>query len=454
MKTERRLLSDLKPAEYNPRVRLMPEDDEYQKIKESIERFTYVDPIIVNTDGTIIGGHQRYNILLDLGYEAADVSVVDLDKDDEKALNITLNKLTGQWDEIKLRDLLEGLKLDGYDFTITGFTQNDLDDLNVSLQIEEAAEDEDFDLDKAIEEAKEPITKRGDIWILGRHRLMCGDSTSADDMARLLQGEQVDLVITDPPYNVAYGDKVEALNEYLGLDGERLDSQIANDNMDEESFHSFLVDFYEVAEEAMRPGAVIYVFHADSNGYVFRDAWREAGLKLAQCLIWEKNSFVLGRQDYQWRHEPILYGWKEGAGHYFIDDRSQDTVILEDELDFDSMKKSDLIAYLEEIRRWMADRTTVLYENKPTRNTVHPTMKPVTLVGRLMKNSSKPGWTVLDSFGGSGTTIMAAEQLNRTAYLMELDERFCDVIVKRWEDYTGQKAHLENKNALKEITLS
>ena len=263
MKMETRSLASLRPAEYNPRVQLQPADPEYQNIKRSIETFGYVDPIIVNQDGTIIGGHQRYNVMKDLGYTEAQVVVVDLDKNNEKALNIALNKITGEWD---------------------------------------------------------------------------------------------------------------------------------------------------------------------------------AGFKLAECLIWEKNSFVLGRQDYQWRHEPILYGWKEGAAHYFIDDRSQDTILLEDELDLESMKKEDLITYINQIIAQYKDQTTVLFEKKPTKNDVHPTMKPVNLVGRLMRNSSKPGWNVLDLFGGSGSTLMAAEQIGRRAFLMELDEKFCDVIVHRWEEFTGKKA--------------
>ena len=206
------------------------------------------------------------------------------------------------------------------------------------------------------------------------------------------------------------------------------------------------------AYEVMRPGAAIYVFHAESSGLTFRQAFVDAGLKLSECLIWEKNSFVLGRSDYQWRHEPCLYGWKEGAGHYFIDDRTQDTVLLDEERDLESMKKEDLITYIGQLEEFFKDKTTVLYENKPARNDVHPTMKPVPLIGRLMKNSSKPKWNVLDLFGGSGSTLMAAEQLDRNAYLMELSEKFCDVIVKRWEEYTGKKAVRESDMNL-EISL-
>lgn len=441
LRTERRKLADLKAAEYNPRKALTPDDAEYQKIRRSIEEFGYVDPIIINEDGTIIGGHQRATVLKDLGYQEVDVVVVALDKQREKALNIALNKITGEWDEVKLKDLLLDLDLGDYDISLTGFEQNDLTELVDKLAIEPEAVDDDFNEDEALEQAEaEPVTKLGDVWLLGRHRLMCGDSTSQDDMAVLMNGEIADLVVTDPPYNVNYGDKAEMLDEYLPAKGHRNINHIKNDNMDNQSFYSFLLATYQSAYEFMRAGAAIYVFHAESTGHIFRQAFLDAGLKLAQCLIWEKNAFVLGRQDYQWRHEPCLYGWKEGAAHYFINDRTQDTVILEDDIDFSAMKKNELVAYLEELRRKNRDQTSVIYENKPTRNDIHPTMKPIALVGKFITNSSKSGWNVLDLFGGSGSTLMAAEQLGRTAFIMELDERFCDVIVKRWEDYTGQQA--------------
>lgn len=439
LKTEKRKLNELVAADYNPRKALTPEDSEYQKIKRSIEEFGYVDPIIINEDGTIIGGHQRCTVLKDLGYEEVDVVVVSLDKQREKALNIALNKITGEWDELKLKDLLLDLDLGDYDISLTGFEQEDLAELVDNLAVEPEAMDDDFDGEAVLEDIVEPKTKLGDVWKLGRHRLMCGDSTSQEDVATLMKGEMVDLIITDPPYNVNYGDKADMLDTYLQK-GHRNNSRIKNDNMDNESFYSFMLQIYQSAYEFMREGAAIYVFHAESTGHIFRQAFLDAGLKLAQCLIWEKNAFVLGRQDYQWRHEPCLYGWKEGAAHYFINDRTQDTVILEDDVDFEAMKKADLIAYIEDMHRKYKDQTSVIYENKPTRNDIHPTMKPVTLIGRLMSNSSKSGWNVLDLFGGSGSTLMAAEQLGRTAFLMELDEKFCDVIVKRWEEYTGQSA--------------
>ena len=271
---------------------------------------------------------------------------------------------------------------------------------------------------------------------------MCGDSTDASDVGRLMSGAKLDLIITDPPYNVDYGAKAEFLEGRLGQKGSRTNNVIENDHMDALSFYKFLLAAFQNMNQSMRPGAAIYVFHAESTGFQFRQASADAGLKMAQCLIWEKNAFVLGRQDYQWRHEPILYGWKEGAAHYFIHDRTQDTVLLEEEPDFKSMKKQELLTFIEQYTRQYKELTTVHFENKPSRSALHPTMRPSPLVGRLMNHSSKPGWNIGDFFGGSGTTLMAAEQLGRRAYLMEYDERNVDVIVQRWEAYTGKKAVL------------
>lgn len=431
-------LADMQPAEYNPRKQLTPEDPEYQEIMRSVETFDYSDPIVLNYDGTIIKGHQRRTVMMDMGYTEAWCIVLEIrDKQKEKALNIALNKITGKWDNAILKDILLELDLDGYDFTVTGFHRDDLEDLIQQLDIPAEATEDDFDSDAAAAEIVEPVTQAGDIWKLGRHRLMCGDSTEPSDVASLLGGEKLDLVITDPPYNVDYGEKTE----YLASQGygER-QTDIANDRMDDLSFADFLLAAFRNMNEAMRPGAAAYVFHAESTGLQFRQAFIDAGLKLSQCLIWEKNAFVMGRSDYQWRHEPILYGWKVGAAHYFVDDRTQDTVLLEEEPDFKAMKKQELLAFVEKLFRDFRDQTSVLYENKPSRNSLHPTMKPVPLIGRLMNNSSRPGWSVGDFFGGSGSTLMAAEQLGRTAYVMEMDGRFCDVIVRRWEEYTGKKA--------------
>ena len=388
-------IEKLKPAEYNPRKDLKPEDEEYQKIKRSLIEFGYVAPVIVNADMTVIGGHQRLKVLKELGYTEIECNIVDLDKTKEKALNIALNKISGEWDNAKLEELLAELKNEDIDMDITGFSFDEVD--NILKDITGSKED-DFDIDQALSEIDEPVTKPGDIWILGKNRLMCGDSTVKENVDKLMNDKLADFILTDPPYNVDYeGKTVDAL-------------KIENDNMSETEFYNFLLDAFRNMFEKIKYGGSIYVFHADTEGLNFRNAFKSVGFKLAQCLVWVKNTFVMGRQDYQWRHEPILYGWKEGAGHYFIDDRKQSTV-----LEFD----------------------------KPTRNAEHPTMKPIDLLVYLIKNSSKENDLILDLFGGSGSTLIAAEQVKRCCYTMELDPKYCDVIVKRWELLTGEKAILE-----------
>jgi DNA modification methylase len=388
-------ITKLKPAEYNPRKDLKPEDEEYQKIKKSIIEFGYVAPIIVNSDMTVIGGHQRLKVLKELGYNEVECVIVDLNKNKEKALNIALNKISGDWDNSKLEELLAELKETDIDLDITGFSFDEVD--NILKDITGSKED-DFDIQQALDEIDEPTTKTGDIWILGRHRLMCGDSTQKEQVLRLMNNQEADMLLTDPPYNVDYeGKTADAL-------------KIENDNMNETEFYNFLLDSFRNMYESVKYGGSVYVFHADTEGLNFRNAFKSCGFKLAQCLVWVKNTFVMGRQDYQWRHEPILYGWKEGAGHYFVDDRKQSTV-----LEFD----------------------------KPSRNAEHPTMKPVDLLVYLIKNSSKEDNLILDLFGGSGSTLIAAEQTQRRCYTMELDPKYCDVIVKRWETLTGEKAELQ-----------
>lgn len=288
------------------------------------------------------------------------------------------------WDLDLLAEELDGLDFDGFDF---GF---DLDDELPS------ATDDDYEP----EPPAEPKAKRGDIYQLGRHRLMCGDSTSQEDVNKLMDGQKADLLLTDPPYNV----------DYTGKTADAL--KIENDSMGDETFRQFLIEAFSCADNAMRPGAVFYIWHADSEGYNFRGACHEVGWAVRQCLVWAKNSMVLGRQDYQWKHEPCLYGWKDGAGHSWYSDRKQ---------------------------------TTVLEFDRPTRSIEHPTMKPIPLFDYQIRNSTKAGDIVLDLFGGSGTTIIACEQNGRIGYTMELDPRYVDVIIDRWETLTGETAVLLNE---------
>lgn len=390
-------INKLIPATYNPRKDLKPDDAEYIKIKNSIVKFGFVSPLVINKDMTVIGGHQRLKVLKDLGITEVECIIVDLDKTNEKALNIALNKIQGDWDEDKLEALLQELKLEEFDMNLTGF---DFDEVDEILNDINGTKEDNFDVDSAYEEIEEPITKPGDIWILGNHRLMCGDSTHKDDIMRLMNNQDADMLLTDPPYNV----------DYVGKTAEAL--KIKNDNMDDNQFYEFLRKVFENMYIVTKEGASIYVFHADTEGINFRKAFKDAGFKLAECLIWKKDCFVMGRQDYQWQHEPVLYGWKEGKAHYFINDRTQSTI-----LEFD----------------------------RPKQSTLHPTMKPIDLIAKLIKNSSKENDIILDLFGGSGSTIIAAEQLNRCCYTMELDPKYCDVIVKRWETLTNKEAILNKR---------
>lgn len=390
-------IDKLIPATYNPRKDLKPSDAEYVKIKNSIEKFGFVSPLVINKDMTVIGGHQRLKVLKEMGIVEVECIIVDLDKTNEKALNIALNKIQGDWDEEKLEALLQELKLEDFDTNLTGF---DFDEVDEMLKDVNGSKEDDFDVDSAYEEIEEPITKPGDIWILGKHRLMCGDSVQKEDVMRLMNNQDADMLLTDPPYNV----------DYVGKTSEAL--KIKNDNMNDNQFYEFLKKVFENMYSVTKEGASIYVFHADTEGLNFRKAFKDAGYKLAECLIWKKDCFVMGRQDYQWQHEPILYGWKEGAAHHFINDRTQSTI-----LEFD----------------------------RPRQSSLHPTMKPIDLVARLLKNSSKENDKILDLFGGSGSTIIAAEQLNRNCYTMELDPKYCDVIVKRWESLTNKEAILERR---------
>lgn len=387
MKQERmfyKKTDELIPYVNNPRNN----DQAVDAVASSIKNFGFKVPIVIDSKNEIINGHTRLKAAKKLGIEEVPVIVADdLTEDQIKAFRIADNKVAelADWDEELLLAELDMIEMDMGQFNID-MSEMDLDDSS-----EEVVEDEFDDTPP-----EEPQAKYGDIYQLGRHRLMCGDSTSVEDVEKLVGGGViVDMLLTDPPYNVAYEGKTEdALT-------------IQNDSMDDESFRQFLTNAFFAADSVMKKGAVFYIWHADSEGYNFRGACRDVGWTVRECLIWNKNQMVLGRQDYHWKHEPCLYGWKDGASHLWASDRKQTTV-----LDFD----------------------------KPQRNGVHPTMKPIALFDYQIKNNTKGNDIVLDLFGGSGTTIMACEQNGRRGYSMELDPRYVDVIIKRWEDFTGEKA--------------
>ena len=368
--------SELIEYENNPRNNEAAID----AVAKSIEEFGFKVPIVITKENVIIAGHTRLKASLKLGLATVPCIVADdLTEGQIKAFRLADNKTAelASWDFTKLESELESIEMD---MSVFGFE-------DLESKVPDNATDDDFDPSEELTET--PYTKKDDIYLLGNHRVMCGDATIKESVDKLIQDEKVDLTFTDPPYNV----------DYEGTAG-----KIMNDKMEDNTFYLFLFQAFKNMFDHTKPGGAIYVCHADTEGINFRTAFKNAGFKLAECLVWVKNALVLGRQDYHWRHEPILYGWREGAAHYFIDDRTQDTI-------------------------WEY--------NKPKRNEEHPTMKPLELCGRAIANSSRVGEIVLDLFGGSGSTLISSDQLQRKARLMELDERFVDVIVKRYIKYKG-----------------
>lgn len=373
-------INEVIPYEKNPRIN----DNAVPAVMKSIEEFGFKVPIVIDKNGTIVTGHTRLKAAKKLGMKTVPCIVADdLTPEQIKAFRLADNKVAeaAEWDMELLNEELDGI----IDIDMSDFNFGDITD---SPSSEDVVEDNG----ENIELPSEPKTRLGDIWMIGRHKLMCGDATSEDVLKRLMGGDKADMYLTDPPYNVAYEGKTE----------DKL--TIQNDSMEDSAFYQFLVDSFVAADSVMNEGAAFYVWHADSEGYNFRGACRAVEWELRECLIWNKNTMVLGRQDYQWKHEPCLYGWKGGAEHNWYSDRKQ---------------------------------TTVIDMNKPNRNAEHPTMKPVQLFAYLIENSSKPGDIVLDSFCGSGTTLIACEQMSRTARVLELDPKYCDVIIKRYINLVG-----------------
>ncbi len=391
MKIENWPLDKIVPYARNPRKNTAAID----KVAASLKEYGWQQPMVVDAAGVLVVGHTRREGALKLGWTEGPVHVAtSLTPAQIKAYRLADNRSNeeAEWDKELLSLELEDLKLDGFDLALTAFDPDELDGL---AALAESVAEGLTDPDEAPEPPAIPVSVPGDLWILGNHRLLCGDSTLLDHVERLMDGAQADLVVTDPPYNVAYEGKTkDAL-------------KIQNDSMPGESFFEFLKAVYTNLFAVAGDGAGIYVFHADSEGANFRLAMVESGWKLAQCCIWVKQSMVMGRQDYHWQHEPVLYGWKPTAAHRWFTDRKQTTV-------------------------WKFDR--------PSRNGEHPTMKPIDLIEYPINNSSEAGNVVLDLFGGSGSTLIACEKTARRARLIEIDPRYADVIVKRWQAFTGKKA--------------
>lgn len=422
----------------NPRV---IRDQKFRLLKKSIEE----DPEMLGLreillfpyqgKNIIIGGNMRYQALKDLGYTSAIVKILPADFTPEKlrAIVIKDNSGFGEWDWDALADEWEAAQLIDWGL--------DVPDLG-NVKADEEAEEDDYNPSDDLE--KPAKTREGDIYALGRHRLICGDSTDPQIIDILCGSTVVDLYLTDPPYNVDYASKNKALN--AAEKGNRIQKEIANDRMADGQFREFLNKALNAADRHLKPGGVFYIWHAGTEGFNFISAVRDTGWEFKQVLIWNKNNMVLGRQDYQWKHEPCLYGWKPGAGHYFIDSRSQLTVYANEAGEFEpeKMTKAELVDLVKKIGQLPTD---LIDEDKPLRSADHPTMKPLKLMGRCVKNSTRPGEVVLDSFGGSGSTLMACEQLDRVCFTVELDPHYVDVIIKRWEEYTQEEAqYLGNIN--------
>lgn len=420
-------IKKIKPYERNPRNN----KEAIPKVAESIKKFGFRNPIILDSKNTIIAGHTRYEASKKLGLtEVPCIYANDLTETEVKALRLIDNK-TGEysvWEQDLLNDEVKDIMTAGMDLEEFGLSLN-----NPSMAIDEIVEDEPPEL------PKEPKSKTGEIYSLGEHRLMVGDSTKAEDVSRLMNGNLADLVVTDPPYNVAIGDKNAYKTRAPGRKaGKSITTNIANDKMSDEAFKEFLIKAFSAMKDNLKAGGVFYIWHSNASVKSFLIALEENGLLSRQTLTWVKQHFCIGRQDYQNSQEHCLYGWKEGTKHYFINNRSLTTVWEDDPPDIDNMTKDDLKKLL---KTMYADiLTDVIHEKKPQKSELHPTMKPVKLIARQIFNSSKKGEIVLDLFGGSGTTMIACEEMGRKCYMMEYDPHYADVIIERWENKTGKQA--------------
>ncbi|MFA9457415.1 site-specific DNA-methyltransferase [Halalkalibacter sp. AB-rgal2] len=416
-------VSNINQAPYNPRIDLKPGDTEYEKLKRSIEEFGYVEPLVWNKrTGNLVGGHQRFKILVEKGMKEVQVSVVDMDLEKEKALNLALNKISGDWDDEKLAVLLQELTDSPIGIELTGFEQNELEEILNKLPedsgIDEPVVEDDFDVETAVENIIEPETKYGDVWKLGRHLLVCGDATKIDDIQKLMGKDKADLVITDPPYNVAVtSDSKELSNSGRG--------SILNDDMSAEEFDHFLDNVFKSYSLLMKDTAAIYVFHGSSYQREFENAMNKHGIFTRSQCVWVKNYPSFGWSQYRWQHEPVFYAFKKGKTPSWYGDRKQTTVW-----------KAGLLSDVPEPSTvWEISRGNV-------NDYVHPTQKPLELIAIPLKNSSKQDDIVADLFGGSGSTLMTCEQTNRRCRTMELDPVFCDVIKKRFYNSTGIEPEL------------
>lgn len=406
-------IDELVPYENNARIN----DKAVEAVANSISDFGFKNPVIIDKNNVLVAGHTRVKAAKKLGLTKVPCIIADdLDEDQIKAFRIADNSSAqvAEWDMEKLMAELQDIDFDMAKYGLSEQLSE------IESLIEKDAEEDNYEEPEELE----PKAKLGDIYQLGNHRLMCGDSTKQEDVEKLTGGEIVDLLFTDPPYNVD-------ISNSQGM-------KIKNDNMGDAEFKKFLSSAFKCASSALKKGGAFYIWYADSEDINFRTSAIENGLLVKQCLIWVKNGFNFGRQDYKWQHEPCLYGWKDGAGHYFVEEYNHPTVI-EDKIDFDKLKKEDMKQMLEDI---FSDKVakSIIHENKPLVNDLHPTMKPLKMCGKLILHSTRKNEKVLDLFGGSGSTLMVCEQINRQCYTMEFDPHYVDVIIDRWEKFTGKKA--------------
>lgn len=431
-------IAALKPYERNAKQH---SKDQVEKIARSIRELGFISPCLIDQELNVIAGHGRILAAKEIGWETVPcVFIEGLTEEERKAYILADNRLTelGEWDMDLVQQELAALSDADFDISLTGFDP-DLRFDDSMAQITDDGWTEDSG-----PQAEEPRSRIGDIWQLGNHRLMCGDSTDPEMVAALMAGEQADMMVTDPPYNIGLGgDDSGAAQSTDELAKKRKHQEdgafLLNDNLGEKEFVDFLTRAMTNGKDALREGGAFYVWYATRTTEQFLAGLRNAGLEVKQILIWVKGHFTLGRQDYQWQHEPCLYGWKDGAAHYFLDSRKQSTVIEDLQPDLAHMKKAEMEALLREIYA-EETATDVIREAKPNVSELHPTMKPLKLIARQIRNSSQPGEKVLDLFGGSGTTLIACEQMDRRCFMMEFDPHYADVIVDRWEQLTGLKA--------------
>lgn len=419
-------VDELIPYDNNARIN----DNAVEAVAKSIKEFGMKNPIIIDKNNTIIAGHTRLKALKSLGMNTAPCIIADdLTEEQIKAFRIADNSTAqiADWDYEKLRQELESINYDMVEFGL----KNQIEEINKLIEEERQIQEDSYDFSKEVAIK----VKKGDVWQLGRHRLICGNSTKEEDVVKLMDGKLADLCVTDPPYNVNIGQGGGSICS-MRIQHHRTDgATIKNDNMEDDEFYEFLIKAFKNLNTALKNGGVFYIWHGQTKSDIFIQTLRNNNLEIRQMLIWNKDRIVMGRQDYQWKHEGCIYGWKDGASHYFIKDRKQ-TTIIDNSVNLDALTYDELKEYVLEL----IEQSDVIYENKPTASKLHPTMKPIKLMARLIQNSSKENEIVLDLFAGSGSTLVACEQTNRISYNVEFDEKYASVIIDRWEQFTGKKA--------------